>query len=122
MYDYRCYIDLQCPYRSRKELSEKISARNEMHFRGPETFDEFRIEINRKPMSLCRKFTASKQQLNCLSCCFFNPVVPVTVRLSESECLAVADTNQVPARTEDPGIRNRHLCRNGFKSNGSGGK
>ena len=23
---------------------------------------------------------------------------------------------------EDPGIRNRHLCRNGFKSNGSGGK
>ena len=91
MYDYRCYIDLQCPYRSRKELSEKISARNEM-------------------------------QLNCLSCCFFNPVVPVTVRLSESECLAVADTNQVPARTEDPGIRNRHLCRNGFKSNGSGGK
>ena len=61
MYDYRCYIDLQCPYRSRKELSEKISARNEMHFRGPETFDEFRIEINRKPMSLCRKFTASKK-------------------------------------------------------------
>ena len=120
MYDYRCYIDLQCPYRSRKELSEKISARNEMHFRGPETFDEFRIE------SQCRSAENSphqkKQQLNCLSCCFFNPVVPVTVRLSESECLAVADTNQVPARTEDPGIRNRHLCRNGFKSNGSGGK